>query len=372
MPFTPINVTNGSTPVNATWGNLVQTQFAQALTSINADLVAAGFVLSGYTAAKDGTVANQLDVGAGRAYLVQSDGNNDLGLVAHSASTQTTSVANSTYYLDLNPDGTWSWGTAHSAVANHLTICTVTTDGSGNISGVTDTRPTVVTFLSGMAGGLTIGGYLQINGAPSGTGNTLQIGYYAAGNRAQYWTAQSGAAQWHEFVTWNGSTTKVPLGIGNSAAGIAQAWFGDSGNFGAIGGQTTAGNFGAPVIVAQALNVAVPTTGVHTILAFLPSAVGLYRISGYAQENNGSATTLTFSVQFQDPNAGGTSTEYFSWSTTSTPAYLNALSVGAGGNLLSPPPIVIYANTGTNIGVQWNNSAGTPNDHISVIIERLA
>ena len=136
-PFTAINVVNGSTPANATWGNNAQTQASIALNGLNGD-VWSSFILSGCTPTKDGTVANQLDIASGIAYLRMND--NSVARCDVAATTFTTSTPSTTYYLDLNPDGTWSWGTAHSGVANYQLIAQCTTDGSGNISVVTDNR----------------------------------------------------------------------------------------------------------------------------------------------------------------------------------------------------------------------------------------
>jgi len=52
-----------------------------------------------------------------------------------------TSVASTTYYLDFQPDGNYSWGTAHSTQENYLPIAEATTDSAGNIITVTDKRP---------------------------------------------------------------------------------------------------------------------------------------------------------------------------------------------------------------------------------------
>src|SRR6185312_15474126 len=51
-PFAAINVVNGSTAANATWGNNAQTQAGVALASFNPDLVTGGFVLSGAVATR--------------------------------------------------------------------------------------------------------------------------------------------------------------------------------------------------------------------------------------------------------------------------------------------------------------------------------
>lgn len=146
MPFTPINVVNGSTPANATWGNLVQTQYTEAISSLNQDLFVA-FVLSGLIAHKDSVTANKLDVAAGVAYVLQTDSTTRRR--APVASSQTTAALSSTYYLYLQPDGTWYWATTNTPAANSLFIAQVTTDGSGNISTVTDKRTLGIALLSG-------------------------------------------------------------------------------------------------------------------------------------------------------------------------------------------------------------------------------
>ncbi|UOF90753.1 pyocin knob domain-containing protein [Fodinisporobacter ferrooxydans] len=106
-------------------------------------------VLSGGVATKDGTVANQLDVTAADVYF---SGGQHVNFAASQNGQFVTSVANTTYYLDYNSDGTTSWGTAHSTKAGYVPICQVTTDASGNISTVTDKRPTTVNLLTGAIG----------------------------------------------------------------------------------------------------------------------------------------------------------------------------------------------------------------------------
>lgn len=142
MPYTPTSWTNGTTPLNSTNMSHLETQFGQAMTSLNADLIPTGFVLSGLVASKDATTATQLDVTSGVAYIIQTDSNNDLGRIAKTSSTQTTVSTNATYNLYLQPDGTWYWSTSNSPQANSIPVATVTTDGSGNIKTVTDARTT--------------------------------------------------------------------------------------------------------------------------------------------------------------------------------------------------------------------------------------
>lgn len=105
------------------------------------DIFASGFVVSGMVASKNATVANQLDVTAGACYIQQAD--SGLRRFTPAAASFTTSLALATYYLDFQPDGTYSWGTAHSAQTGYLPVAEVTTDAAGAIATVTDKRPLV-------------------------------------------------------------------------------------------------------------------------------------------------------------------------------------------------------------------------------------
>jgi hypothetical protein len=108
-------------------------------------------VLSGGVATKNGTVPNQLDVTAANVYFA---GGQHVNFPTSQNGQFTTSTPNTTYYLDYNSDGTTSWGTSHSVKSGYVTICQVTTDGSGNISTVTDKRPTAINLLSGATGAI--------------------------------------------------------------------------------------------------------------------------------------------------------------------------------------------------------------------------
>lgn len=123
--------------------------YTESSLSIGPDEIATGFVLSGLLCTGAAGQA-ALTVPLGTAYLVQSDGT--LRQRKVSATTKTTATTSSTYYLDLNPDGTWSWGTSHSIETNYLPICQVTTDSSGNILVVTDERARVATLFPGLFG----------------------------------------------------------------------------------------------------------------------------------------------------------------------------------------------------------------------------
>lgn len=175
MPYSPTSWSDGVTAATAARLNNLETQYVEATNSFEQDLLSA-FVLSGLAPSKDGTLANQLDVTSGVAFPSQTDGT--LRRRAINSSTQTTSTPNTTYYLFLNSDGTWTWGTSSSGPAHSLQICQVTTDASGNISAVTDKRVLSPSMLSGMAGPLLIP--TSRNGAvtcvPIYTGATTPVG----------------------------------------------------------------------------------------------------------------------------------------------------------------------------------------------------
>lgn len=135
-----------------------------------------------------------------------------------------------------------------------------------------------------------------------------------------------------------------------------------------LGGQASVGSFGAPVIVAQALNQHVTATTVQTIVNFTPSVTGLYRISGYVTLNNGTSGQL---VQCQavwtDANTVLGFTGFFSSNGTPLSGSNSFLNAG-----LSLSPLVVYASAGHPISLTYQDPANTPSDFISALIERLA
>lgn len=152
MPYTKTSWTSGTTPVDAPEMNNLETQYTESTLSLNPDQGAA-VVLSGCTGVKDGANPAQLDFTGGVAYVKQTDGT----FRERTPTTQnfTVSAPSTTYYLDLNPDGTLSWGTSHSGVTNHITLLQVTTDSSSHISTVSDTRPLTLNEWSGASSAVT-------------------------------------------------------------------------------------------------------------------------------------------------------------------------------------------------------------------------
>ena len=168
-PYAKTTWVDSTTAINQTRMNNLETSTQTALNGINADL-SGPFVLSGITCTKDGSVANQLDIASGRAYVTMSDGTTGL-IVVGADNTHTTSTISTTYYLFLKNDGTWQWSTTSTGPANSLAICQATTDGSGNISAVTDVRHT------GGSGGIALNVARVLHQAVSATTDQLFLTY---------------------------------------------------------------------------------------------------------------------------------------------------------------------------------------------------
>jgi len=105
-----------------------------------------GLVLDGGAASANGTTANQLDITAIKALVLNGDA---ITRVEIAATTETTALALTTYYLDLEDGASaYTWGTSHPS-GDYIPIAAVLTDGSGNIDTVTDTRPLTAALFEG-------------------------------------------------------------------------------------------------------------------------------------------------------------------------------------------------------------------------------
>lgn len=113
------------------------------------DMLSGGpLVLSGGVATRDATTASQLNITAVK--LVQKvAATGFINRVELPVSTKSTTLGNTTYYLDVVPNATdYTWGTAHPT-GDYATLATVNTDASGNISTVSDTRQLTVKLFQG-------------------------------------------------------------------------------------------------------------------------------------------------------------------------------------------------------------------------------
>ena len=185
MSYVATNWTAGVTPGSQTNMNHLESQYLEASLSFERDLFTP-FVFSGLVCTKDLSIANQLNVTAGVAFLRQNS-DNTLRRQTPVSSTQTTATPSTTYYLFLKTDGTFQWGPSSSGPSNSIAICQATTDGSGNINVVTDVRQLTTTFLSGFAGLVTMPTFGQVTATRFLTNGTLgaanQITDYQQGYR---------------------------------------------------------------------------------------------------------------------------------------------------------------------------------------------
>lgn len=143
-------------------------------------------------------------------------------------------------------------------------------------------------------------------------------------------------------------------------------------SFPAIGGQATAGAFGAPVIVAQTLRTLISDTALHTLVSLVIPVNGTFRITAAVCIGNGTANNKpTFQCNFTDSRGFADNAQVLA----NTPTGVNAMD---GTHAVFP------ATFGTldvlSMGVDMNpglltityQSTGTPSDVVSVIVERLA
>lgn len=180
MPFSKTTFNSGAAPgIDSGVLNTMQTQYDEATLSLGQDEVAQ-FVYSGGVCTIHGGAPKQLDVTTCVYYVTQADGT--LRRRSVSATNFLTVTASTTYFLDYNADGTTSWGTSHSG-ATHVTIASVTTDGSGNINVITDTRPTAVNqFPSAIGAPQFAGKTIILMGTHNGVTFTLSAGNGAPGS----------------------------------------------------------------------------------------------------------------------------------------------------------------------------------------------
>ena len=368
---------NGNYPVNfntiSFLGSSVTTN-ASTPNSVNQDEWTP-FVLgaTSFVATKDGTFANQLDVTGGVAWLRQAD--QSLGRVAENATTFTTVQINSTYFLDLNPDGTFSFTTSHSGQPNYLPIAQVTTDASGNIAAVTDERTLNTQLLQAMLGGggeiITPPLSVRQSGIGAGFPSLLDFTPAGASVNNEWGILYAGGDGRLLIEDQTGGHTAIQISPGGAV--------GFNSGVGLVGSQSTAGSFGVPGIVAQTIRTNVTTTASQTILSFTPTASGLYRANGYVRFHNSASQSLTANISYNDPDDGATII-YFSTGDVFAsggnpvgPILLDGSNaVGTTVARLGLLSIPFYAAAGSAITCVYRDPGGSPNDFVSFIIERLA
>jgi hypothetical protein len=189
MPYTKgANNTSGSpyagpgSTASHQQANNWESQYLEAMNSFGPDAVRA-FVLSGGVGTIHGGLPKQMDVTQCIYYAFQTaDTPQTYRRQVVNATNFTTATPSTTYFLDYNFDGTTSWGTAHSGTPNYVSIASVTTDGSGNISVITDVRPTNLDLFVAAVGRLKFGGsFIPTVGSHSGVTFKVSAGNGAPG-----------------------------------------------------------------------------------------------------------------------------------------------------------------------------------------------
>ena len=257
--------------------------FAEQLAN---DIFAGGFVVSGMTSSKNAGIATQLDVTSGICYVQQSSG----GILRFTPAADDFATADpsTTYYLDFQPDGTYSWGTAHSAQANYIPVAEVATDVLGQINTVTDRRTVKATdvynlLMSHLAESATETALGHIKAPTDENGNLLltknsvglgnvenygiatQIEAESGTATDKYMTPQRVAQAIDKAlspgtVTFTSSTTWiVPTGV--SGVDVFLVGGGGGGSLGGGGGGYTATFLDVPVTPGQSIPITVGAGG---------------------------------------------------------------------------------------------------------------
>jgi hypothetical protein len=336
-------------PGTAANANNWETQYDEAVKSFQADLLTA-FVYTGFVATKDGTIASQLNVTAGTAYVSQTD-NTRRNRTIGSSNQSTSGHPSTTMWLFLNPDGTWAWQTSSTPPAGALSIAHCTTDGSSNILVVTDDRVTSTTFLNGMVGALDLP---PLTGGLSLTGLFTFANALSAANQLFDW--EQGFGLWSDNAggTFGGSTSRLWFASTN-ALGTQEMQFGPRG--------------GALPLAGVRFNTA------NVIFNPMAGTPGTFSILG------GITTTMTGVLTIQ---AGTTATPDLLYLTNpTTPAYRTIIGMAdaggpGGGGWYAYDSInagfifqqgrasginfmgVVKSNNGSPVAIQGAHSAGQP------------
>lgn len=356
--------------------NNIESQYSLSTSTFEQDLFTA-FVLYGMVCTADGTTLNQLDMTAGVAFLLQTDSTVARQALAASIANQfLTTVINTTYYLDLNPNGTFSFATTHSGTANYLTICQCTTNSSGNISAVTDKRNLTTTLFASGSGNINTAGAITAGS------------YWSYSGNLQLHAEPTGVASGIVFTSWTGSTTAIPFSVGGQFG--AAAYVDNLGNmstnglnvygsgyfFAAItgvGSQAATGSFGVPVIVAQSSLTHVTGTSSVQPISFSVPVSGFYEVRGWVTMGNSTPEKISAWVSFTDGTpAGGTPTINFDTIISGVQYILSGSEGNVSAGSLALRPMSIYAASGHTITLNYQDPGGSPSDYVYFQIWRLA
>jgi hypothetical protein len=195
-----------------------------------------GVVMQGGVATKDGTQANKLDITA-VTVLQRVTSTGYIDRVDLAASSVTTSLASTTYYLYVVPAATsFGWSTA-APTGDYVMLAQVSTDGSGNISTVTDQRPLAASLFSGYGLAETIS---SVSGTITGSATwsaeqlssvtgTAKTGLLSLLGSAFRLSATSQGSGAYAAITWGTSPAAGIIGMSDGSGG--HLYFGTSNNY---------------------------------------------------------------------------------------------------------------------------------------------
>jgi hypothetical protein len=282
-------------------------------------------------------------------------------------------------------------GSLTSTGAASLDGGTITTNGAGTISKVVE-----ILWSAALSSGTKLMDLMQSYGFFSdnvGTGLGTTRTWLDGPDRGETHIGPRGSA-WFDWIRLRATRVTVALGALSSPnalvfevtggpthldnAAITTDGSGNltlGGKVASLGGIATAGSFGVPSIVAQALNVSVTDNASHTILSYTPAANGLYRANLYISNSDSSNPAVTASLVWKDvPFATLKDCQF-----AANPVFGGNLSVVLNGNtgissgvMIACMPLVVYAAAGTAIQILYQVPAGTPSDRVTALLEHLA
>lgn len=325
------------------------------------DVFGNSFVFSGLTVTKDGTNLNQVNVTAGVVYIKQTSG--DIRRFVVPATNYRTASASATYYLDFNPDGTWSWTTGHSIQTGYLNVATVTSDGSSNVNVVTQNNASYnVTLMNGATGTTLLPYDLKL--------------LYVADLLNDYVVSGASPSTSTNLTTTTPAQTAYVLGQRVTSSSdvhtymASQDTYIDLSNTGTLTYIGVSNGAGAPAITANSIRLAKVVTSSTAVTSVTDLSNRIPKISGnsIAQVLNGGYKIQSGSSSLNVTTAGiqvsGTITFPTAFSSGTTPlvfvtetgesvgtnTYTNLVATGANATQFTP-----VANSGVaqNIGFNW-------------------
>lgn len=179
-----------------------------------------------------------------------------------------------------------------------------------------------------------------------------------------------------ELVIWDNLNGRNVLLIKPTRAVQVTGTLEVDGGISSVGGQASAGSFGAPVIVAQALNQHITNNSLHTLVSFTPPANGLYRFSGYVEGQGTGTWKPAIGIDYSDDVIGG-GAQFIVLQGISSSTLAPTMLSGTQTALVLPQsvavqPLTVYALSTSVINFNYQSSGTTINDHVWLIVERLA